>query len=60
MERRRRAFTKNDAEFKQLFGIKKEIFREMPAVLTVAYEQRRRKGGTRPKLTTGDRLFLAV
>ena len=60
MERWHRAFTKNDAEFKQLFGVKKETFHEMLAVLTVAYEKRRRKGGPRPKLTVGDQLFLAL
>ena len=60
MERWQRAFTKDDTVFKQLFGVKKETFHEMLAVLTAAYEVRRRKGGPRPKLTTGDQLFLAL
>jgi len=29
MERWHRAFTKNDTEFKELFGVKKEIFHEI-------------------------------
>ena len=60
MERRQRAFTKDDTVFKQLFGVKKETFHEMLAVLTAAYEVRRRKGGPRPKLTTGDQLFMTL
>jgi hypothetical protein len=55
------AFTKNDAEFKELFGVKKVIFQEMLAILTVAREKRRRNGGPRrTKLSVGDQLFLTV
>ena len=39
MERWPRAFTKNDTEFNELFGVKKEIFHEMLAVLTEAREK---------------------
>ncbi|MCL2622216.1 MAG: hypothetical protein FWD31_01010 [Planctomycetaceae bacterium] len=60
MERRHRAFTKNDTEFKELFGVKKEVFHEMLAVLTEAREKRRRKGGPRPKLSVGDQLLLTL
>ena len=60
MERWPRAFTKSDKEFKELFGVKKETFQEMLAVLTDAREKRRRKGGPRPKLTVGDQLFLTL
>jgi len=61
MERWHRAFVKNDKEFKELFGVKKEIFQEMLAVLTDAREKRRRKGGPRrPKLSVGDQLFLTL
>jgi hypothetical protein len=60
MERWHRAFTQNDTEFKELFGVKKETFRHMLTVLTVAYQQRHRKGGRRPKLTVGDQLFLTL
>ncbi|MCL2119494.1 MAG: transposase family protein [Planctomycetaceae bacterium] len=60
MERWHRALTKNDAEFKQLFGVKKEVFHEMLSVVTVAREARLRKGGRRPKLSAGDQLFLTL
>ena len=53
-------YSKNETEFKQLFGVKKETFHEILAMLTVAYEKRRRKDVPRPKLTTGDQLFLAM
>jgi hypothetical protein len=60
MERWPRAFTKNDTDFKELFGVKKEIFHEMLVILTAAYRERHRKGGRRPKLSVGDQLFLAL
>lgn len=60
MERWERAFCKKDAEFKELFGVKKAMFHEMLAVLTESYEKRRRKGGVRAKLTEGDQLFLTL
>ncbi len=59
-ERWPRAFAQNDAQFKELFGIKKEVFRQMLDVLTDAREQRRRKGGPRPKLSVGDQLLLTL
>ncbi|GHT40997.1 hypothetical protein FACS189443_2160 [Planctomycetales bacterium] len=60
MERWHRAFLKNDIEFKELFGVKKETFHQMLAVLSVAYQERHRKGGRRPKLSVGDQLFLTL
>jgi hypothetical protein len=60
MERWLRAFTKNDAEFKELFGVKKEVFRQMLDVLNDAREKRRRQGGPRPKLSVGDQLFMTL
>ena len=60
MERCGRAFIKNDKEFKELFGVKKEVFHEMLAVVTVTREERLRKGGRKPKLSPGDRLFLTL
>ncbi|GHT47630.1 hypothetical protein FACS189454_10110 [Planctomycetales bacterium] len=60
MERWHRAFVKNDMEFKELFGVKKETFHHMLAVLSVAYQERHRKGVRRPKLSVGDQLFLTL
>ena len=60
MERWHRAFLKNDVEFKELFGIKKEIFLEMFPILTAAYHEWHRTGGRRPKLSVGDQLFLTL
>ena len=60
MERWSRALSQSDAHFKELFGVKKEVFHEMLAVLTVAREERRKKGGPRPKLSVGDQLFLTL
>ena len=41
-ERWQRAFAQKDKEFKELFGVKKEIFLQMHEILTVAREKRRR------------------
>ena len=60
MERWPRAFTKNDTEFKELFGVQKEIFRQMLDILTAAYHKRHRKGGRPPKLTVGDQLLMTL
>ena len=60
MERWPCAFAKNDAEFKELFGVKKEIFHQMLAVLTAAYHEGHRQGGRNPKLSVGDQLFLTL
>jgi predicted DNA-binding protein YlxM (UPF0122 family) len=59
-ERWQRAFAKDDKEFKELFGVKKEIFLQMHAILVADYHERRRKGGPRPALSTGDQLFLTL
>ncbi len=59
-ERWQRAFAQQDDKFKELFGVKKEVFRQMLDVLSDAREQRRRKGGPRPKLTPGDQLLVAL
>jgi hypothetical protein len=60
MERWHRAFSKNDKEFKELFGVKKAVFHEMLAVVTIAREERLRRGGRKPKLSAGDQLFLTL
>jgi hypothetical protein len=61
MERWQRAFAQNDAEFKELFGVKKEIFLQMHTILTAARENQRQKGGRKnTKLTVGDQLFLTL
>ena len=43
MERWSRALSQSAAQFKELFGVKKEVFHEMLAVLTVAREERFKK-----------------
>ena len=48
-ERWQRAFAQNDKDFKEIFGVKKEIFLKMHEILTTAREKRRLKGGPRPK-----------
>ena len=59
-ERWQRAFSQNDKDFKELFGVKKAIFLKMHEILTADYEVRRRKGGPRPALSVGDQLFLTL
>jgi len=40
MERWQQAFAQNDKDFKELFGVKKDIFLPMHAVLTATYHER--------------------
>lgn len=60
MERWIKAFTQNDEDFKQLFGVKKDVFKKMLAILNADREKRRKKGGPRTKLSTGDQLLLTL
>jgi len=60
MERWRRAFAEKDKDFKELFGVKKEIFLHMHDILTAAALERRKKGGRRPALCPGDQLLLTL
>jgi len=60
MERWHRAFTQDDKDFKELFGVKKKVFLEMYEILGTAYQERHRKGGRPPKLSVGDQLFLTM
>lgn len=60
MERWQRALSQNDLKFKEIFGVKKEIFRQMLDILTVDREKRRQKGGPRPTLCVGDQLLVTL
>jgi len=60
MERWHRVFTQKDTTFKELFGVHKDTFRHMLALLTAARQERHRKGGRRPKLSPGDQLLLTL
>ena len=56
-ERWQRAFSQHDKDFKELFGVKKEIFLQMHDILTADYEARRRKGCPRPVLSIGTQIL---
>lgn len=60
MDRWNKAFCKNDKDFKEIFGVKKETFNEMLEILTADRLRRLQKGGRRPKLSVGDQLFLTL
>ena len=45
------ALAENDEDFKELFGVKREIFLRMHDILTAAALERRKKGGGRPALS---------
>ena len=50
----------NDQDFKQLIGVKRATFMEMTSVLTADYLTSHAEGGRPPKLTTENRLCLAL
>lgn len=62
MDRWNRALAQDDAKFKELFGVKKEIALQMYQVLSDADEKRRKRGGPRlkRKLSVGDQLLMTL
>lgn len=60
MDRKTRALALNDAKFKEIFGGKKDVFQKMLHILTLDREDRRKKGGPRPKLSPADQLILTL
>ena len=50
----------NDEDFKQLIGVKRETYKEMVVVLTVAQLEKHKKGGRPSKLTIENQLCLAL
>ena len=47
-------------DFKQIIGVKPNIFEEMVNVLTEAYVLKHKKGGRPPKLQIPDQLFMSL
>lgn len=50
----------NDADFKQIIGVKRETFAAMVSVLMVEYLKIHEKGGRRTKLTLEERLLMTL
>lgn len=50
----------NDVDFKQLIGVKKEVFDEMVEVLSNAYAEKHKRRGRHSKLSIADQLFLSL
>jgi predicted HTH transcriptional regulator len=50
----------NDADFKQIIGVKREIFAEMVNILIDNYLKKHAKGGRKPKLTIEEQLLMTL
>jgi hypothetical protein len=50
----------SDADFKQIIGVKREVFAEMTAVLREAYAEKHRCRGRIPKLSIEEQLFMSL
>ena len=50
----------DDAAFRRATGVARATFAEMLLVLTRAEQERRKRGGTKPKLSLPDRLLMAL
>jgi len=50
----------NNADFKQIIGVKRETFAAMVEVLTVEYLRKHAKGGRNPKLTVEEQLIMTL
>ena len=59
-ERVKKALTRQNAMFKQLFGVRKETFFTMHRVLQKTFDAKHQCGGRPTKLSVGDKLLLAL
>jgi len=50
----------DDADFKQIIGVKRETFAAMVEVLSAEYGKKHAKGGRNPKLTLEEQLIMAL
>jgi transcriptional antiterminator len=50
----------NDADFKQIIGVKRGTFAAMVEVLTAEYREKHKKGGRNPKLTLEEQLIMTL
>ena len=50
----------NNADFKQIIGVKRETFAAMVEVLTAEYLQKHARGGRKPKLTLEEQLIMTL
>ncbi|GMB10671.1 MAG: IS5 family transposase [Candidatus Improbicoccus devescovinae] len=60
MTRYEKAMRLQDADFKQLIGVKKETYSAMIAQLQIAYAEKHKRRGRHTKLTLQDQLFMAL
>jgi hypothetical protein len=60
MNRYEKAASLSDSDFKQIIGVKKEIFDAMIEVLSNAYFAKHKRRGRHSKLPIADQLFLSL
>jgi hypothetical protein len=60
MNRYEKASQLSDADFKQIIGVKKEVFDAMVEVLSAAYAAKHKRRGRHAKLPIADQLFLSL
>jgi hypothetical protein len=60
MKEQKREERLSEAEFKRLFGVKKDTFGQMLGVLEKEYERMHKSGGSPPKLSVRDKLRVAL
>jgi hypothetical protein len=59
IRRKKKKDTKEEA-FKRLFGVNRETFEKMKAILQKEFDALHRQGGSPPKLTVEDKLFITL
>ena len=60
MNRYEKAALLSDADFKQIIGVKKEVFDAMIEVLSNAYAEKHKRRGRHSKLSISDQLFMSL
>jgi hypothetical protein len=60
MNRYEKAAQLSDTDFKQIIGVKKEVFDAMVEVLSNAYAEKHKRRGRHAKLPIADQLFMSL
>ena len=60
MGRRKKVQDSKSIVFKRLFGVQPETFDKMTGILQKEYDKLHKKGGSPPKLSVADKLFITL
>jgi hypothetical protein len=60
MGKKKKNYNDKESKFKRMFGVKPKTFNEMKEILQREYDEMHKRGGSPPKLTVEDKLFITL